>query len=188
MAYMVTRFGGVAIMSVTISISDQDIFTALRTFLISVLPSGTEVVQAQDNSVPMPLGAFVAMNNVGLSRLSTNTDTYIDPVTTTGTKNVSSDIEYTIQLDFYGASAADWAMIVQTLFRDEYGVSLFPSNVVPLYADDPIQIALIDGEQQYEQRWVVKAVMQYNPVVSTPQDFAAQLEIGLKNVDAVYPP
>jgi hypothetical protein len=136
----------------------------------------------------MPLGAFVAMNNVGLSRLSTNTDTYIDPVTTTGTKNASYDIEYTIQLDFYGASAADWAMIVQTLFRDEYGISLFPTNIVPLYADDPIQMALIDGEQQYEQRWIVKSVLQYNPVVSTPQDFAAQLAIGLNNVDAVYPP
>lgn len=41
-------------MSVTIDIIDHDIFRSMRTFLLSFLPTNTEVIQAQDNRVAMP--------------------------------------------------------------------------------------------------------------------------------------
>ena len=57
----------------TISILENDIFTALRTFILSVLPSGTEVIQGQDNLVSMPTSSgFVTMTPAGLKRLNTN--------------------------------------------------------------------------------------------------------------------
>lgn len=185
---MVAGNRGIAIMSVTISLTDQDVFSALRGFLVAVLPSGVEVVQSQDNSVPMPLTQFVSMNNIGQRRMSTNKSTYADPVITTGTNTITSNIEYTMQLDLYGANSGAWAAMVQTLFRDAYGVSLFPVGITPLFADDPIQMTLIDGEEQYTQRWIMKAVMQYNPAIVVPQQFAASLTLGIKNVDASYPP
>lgn len=175
-------------MSVTVSLSDQDVFTALRAFLVAVLPTNTEVVQAQDNGVPMPLGGFVAMNNIGQRRLATNQVTYTPGTANPGIQASETDTEYTMQIDFYGTNASGWATIVQTLFRDQYGTSLFPANIQPLYADDPIQIPLINGEEQYEQRWRMKAVMQFNPVVSVPQDFAVSLTVTPADVDVSFPP
>lgn len=173
-------------MTVTISITDDDVFTALGNFLVSVLPTGTEVIQLQDNGVAMPSGPFVGMNNGNMKRLATNTDTYNDPVTTLGTKLIGSPSAYTMTVDLYGPDSGAWAATVQALFRDEYVTSLFPDNIQPLYADDPIQIPLINGEQQWEQRWRLQAVMQTSSVVTVPQDFAASLSVSLKEVEAEY--
>ena len=50
-------------MAVTIDIVDQDIFRALIVFFRTFIPSEVEIVQQQDNRVPMPKGGFIAMNN-----------------------------------------------------------------------------------------------------------------------------
>lgn len=166
----------------SISITDQDVFTALRTFLIGVLPNGTEVVQAQDNYVSMPDGPFVTMNNVSKTRLATNIDSYTYSSPILGTKDLETKTQFVIQLDFYGPDSGDWAQIVQCAYRDEYATSVFPANIQPLYADDPMQIPLIDGEQNYTQRWKLKAVMQYNPIVSLTQQFADQINISSETI------
>ena len=170
-----------------ISITDQDIFAALRTFLISIVPGATEVVQEQDNQVAMPLGGFVGMNNVGSKRLDTNVTTYTPGTDNPGSKSVQVATQYTMQLDFYGPSAGDWANTAQILFRDEYATDLFPENIQPLYADDPVQIPLVDGEAQYEQRWKLNAVLQYNPIVTVDQDFAVELAVTPVNVNVAFP-
>ncbi len=188
MAGLVQGIGSASVMTVSISITDTDVFSALRTFLLASLPSGTEVIQAQNNGVPMPLGGFVAMNNAGTKRLATNVDTYVDPGTNPGTKDVLMKAEYHIDLDFYGPNSAAWANTIQALFRDEYATSSFPSNIQPLYADDPVQVPFIDGEQQYEQRWRMTTVLQYDPVVSVSQDFAGTLTVGIVEIDTKYPP
>lgn len=175
-------------MTTSISITDQEIFTALRTFLISVLPTGTEVVQAQDNLVSMPIGGFVAMNNVGSRRLTTNIEKYVDNGTNPSIKNALTPVEYTIQVDFYGAESSQWANIVQSLFRDEYATKMFPSEIQPLFADNPMQIPLIDGESNYTQRWKLTVVLQANQVINVSQDFASQLQIGLVDVDVEFHP
>lgn len=187
MAGMVARNRGAA-MTVTISLDSQDVFKALRTFLIAVLPANTPVVQAQDNSVPMPTVGFVAMNNIGLRRLSTNTNTYHDTGDNPGTRDAMTATEYTMQVDCYGSDSGEWASIIQSLFRDDYGFNLFPDEIKPLYADDPVQMPLINGEQQYEQRWRIKAVMQYNPEMTVPQDFFDTLPeraVEMKPVDVL---
>jgi len=172
-------------MTVTIDIVDQQVFGVLRAFLTAVLPNGIEVVQAQDNRVAMPLGGFVTMNNAGKKRLATNVSTY----TPTGsTKSVQMSTRYDMQLDFYGPLSESWAQMAQALFRDEFAVNMMPANIQPLYADDPMQIPLIDGEQQYEQRWKLTATMQYNPIVTVSQDFADTLTVIPAEVDATFPP
>ena len=66
-------------MSITLSLTEVQIFTALRSFLVSILPTGIEVVKAQDNRVPEPAGTnFVTMTPILRERLETNVDTYAD--------------------------------------------------------------------------------------------------------------
>jgi phosphoenolpyruvate carboxylase len=167
-------------------IVEQDIFAALRSFIASLIPN-VEVVQAQDNGVPMPTGSFIAMNNVGQRRMSTNMPVYIDPLTGVGTKAISADIEYTIQIDFYGEQSSNWAATIQTMFRDDYAYGLFPEGIKPLYADDPKQVPLISGEEMLIQRWIMQAVMQYNPIITVPQQFADSAQVNVINVPATYP-
>jgi hypothetical protein len=171
----------------SISITDQDVFTALVTFFGLYLP-GIPVVQAQDNRVPMPIGGFVMMNNTSQTRLSTNVPKYNAGSVNPGAKEILTATKYGMQLDFYGPDSASWAMQTQTLFRDEFATDAFPANIQPLYADDPMQMPLIDGEDQYEQRWKVSAFLQYNPIITVGQDFAAALTVEIASVDVVYPP
>lgn len=172
-------------MAVTIDIIDHDIFRSMRTFLLTFLPTGTEVIQAQDNRVPMPKGNFVSMNNVGMDRISFNIDNY--QFVSQG-KTILTPFRYSMQLDFYGSDAQNWCAETVSLFRDEYATQIFPSNIQPLYADDPIQIPLIDGEAQYEQRWKLVASLQYNPILSTSQQSAIALNIELAPIDQTFKP
>jgi hypothetical protein len=58
---------------------DTNIFTALRSFLLAVLPAGVDVVQAQVNRVPEPVGSdYVLMTPLRRERLETNVDSYAD--------------------------------------------------------------------------------------------------------------
>jgi hypothetical protein len=96
-----------------------------------------------------------------------------------------------VQIDFYGPLAADYAQMVSTLFRDVAGVELFAATglpISPLHADDPRQGPFVDGEQQYENRWTVDAVLQADQAVTVPQDYAGALAVDLISVDAAYTP
>jgi len=175
---------------ITISILESDIFTTLRSFILSVLPIGTEVIQGQDNLVSMPTNSgFVTMTPAGIKRLNTNIQGgYVPGSSNPGTMTLETHNKYEMQLDFYGSNSADWSSIFQTVFRDDYAWEIFPPNIKPLYADDPMQMPLIDGEEQYEQRWRVSCFMQYNPVTTVNQDFAVNLQVGLKEVDTTFKP
>lgn len=70
-------------MSVSLSITESNILTALRSFLLGVLPAGIEVIRGQGNRVPEPPGAnYVVMTPILRDRLSTNIDSSQDAVFT----------------------------------------------------------------------------------------------------------
>ena len=63
--------------------TQSQIQTALRSFLLNVLPAGVEVIEGQDNRVPEPQGAdFVVMTPIRRTRLSTNIDQQADTLFT----------------------------------------------------------------------------------------------------------
>ena len=108
-----------------------------------------------------------------------------------GTNTMLQPVDVIVQVDVYGPQSADYAQIITTAFRDDYGVQLFAASgidIAPLYADDSRQIPLIDGEQQYEQRWMIEAHMQVNQKIIVPQQFADALTVNLIEVEANYPP
>lgn len=59
----------------TASPTQDDIQTAVRSFLLLILPTGVEVVEGQDNRVPEPASSdFAVMWSLRRQRLSTNVD------------------------------------------------------------------------------------------------------------------
>lgn len=59
--------------------TDDEVFAALRDFLIAIVPAGCDVIQGQPNRVPEPTTEnFVVMTPRSRPRLSTNVDTYRD--------------------------------------------------------------------------------------------------------------
>jgi hypothetical protein len=174
-------------MTATLSITESALLTALRGFLLPVI--GGEVIRSQGNRTPMPTGDFCTMTPMFQAGLSTSWSDYTDPGANPGSENVQRDTQWNVQLDFYGPNASDRAAIVAALIRTPYACDqLAASGMQPLYAGEPKQTSLINAEQQYENRWTVDFVAQFNPVVQTPMDFAAQLAIGLADVDVTFPP
>jgi len=86
--------------------------------------------------------------------------------------------ELAVQLDVHGPGSADNAKIIEGLFRSGYAIDAFAASgfdITPLYCSDARQIPFVNDQNQVENRWVVEAEMQINPVISTPQQFASQV-------------
>jgi hypothetical protein len=107
-----------------------------------------------------------------------------------GQELLKQPTEWTVQLDVHGPNGGDNAQLISTMLRDEYATRRFVELgdfAVPLYADDPKQLAFIDSEKQFENRWVITACLQINPVVAAPQQFADDIDVPLIPADIVYP-
>src|SRR5574337_877886 len=159
----------------TVSITESNVLTALRTFILSLVTC--EVVQGLGNRSAMPPTDFIAMTPLSMTIIETNVSTYSD-APGNGTQNVMRPTRLDVQIDCYGSTAFDRATIISTMLRSEYACNSFAASgfdVQPLYADDPKQLPFINGEDQYEQRFTFAAALQFNPVVTVPQDFATAL-------------
>lgn len=167
-------------MSFSLSLTEDQIFTALRTYLLDILPAGTEVIRAQINRVSEPpTPDFVVMTPIRRPRLSTNVESgEIAPAT--NTKSVAEPTEYVIQLDVHGPASGDNMLIIQQLWRDDYTCQAFTAlgvDMQPLFADDPREMPFENAEDQYEFRWVVDLHMQTNCAIIVPQQFADQVRV-----------
>lgn len=128
----------------------------------------------------------------------------------TGVIFATQKTEVCIQIDVYGPNSPDNVQIISTLFRDDVAIQQFTSlspppppgwseippggtlsdpydGVRPLYADDPVQLSEVFGEQQYEIRWKLDAYLQSNQIVTAPQQFLDTATIKTINVDVTYP-
>jgi hypothetical protein len=180
-------------MPLTVAPTEDTVVTALRGFLVAVMPSEFEVVQAQDNRVPEPTSPnYVLMTPVHRTRLATNIDEFDKsviqfPTTTTVTQKTQFDY----QLDVHGPLGGDGVQIVTTMVKDEWAVDFFSTNspgISPLYASDPRQLPFAgNGEQQYEDRWIVEISLQVDPKVIFPQQYADTLTIVPKSVEVEFP-
>lgn len=168
----------------------DNVATVLRTLALSVVPTGVQVVQGLDNEVTLPPASpgFINMTLVAQVRLRTNEASYTDGSPTTGTRIMEQGTQITVQLDCYGPDSGTWAAQLSTVLRDEYAVDALAPYAAPLYAEDPVMAPLIDSERKFEQRWIVGAVLQWNPATVTAQQFADTLDATLINVDEAYPP
>jgi len=190
-------------MSVSISILETQVYTAVKAFLASQLPTGTPIIKGLPNrtSAPPPAPGFVAMTLITRKRLNTNIDTYDTVSDDPTTWDSETHFEVEMQLDIVGDSAFDWCATIESLWRDEVacdaietslggtpGAAGYSPTIDPLYTKDALMAPYEAGEDQYEKRWILRAVLQYNPIVTTPQQFANELGVTVINVDEAYPP
>lgn len=174
----------------TIDLTEAAIFTGLRAFILDVLPTigSANAVKGQQNRVPMPAGPdFVIMTPTGRSQLATTARTYrppVDPAPATGGRDTQRSTRVDIQLDIYGPKSAENCQIIATLLRDMYGCDfLRPHKCQPLFCGDPTELPLITGEKQYEYRWTLPVSLQFNPTVSTSQQFADNVDLTIVEID-----
>lgn len=170
------------------TVTEDQVFIAMNDFLESIVIEGTEIIKAQVNRTPEPSSENFVLTTAALrSRLATNINIYdID-----GEKNaMQQKIQFSMQLDIHGPIGGDNAQVITTYFRSQEGVALFAENdfeIVPLYTSEPKQIPFTNGENQWEDRWVISAEMQINPSVVIDQQFAKTMNVRVIEVDATYP-
>jgi len=158
----------------TSSITIDTVIEALAAFIAPFMP-GAQIIRAQVNRTPMPSNPCAILTElleVDLSVPRTDYQPPTAPIPATGTATIIGPTRIDVQIDFYGTQAGDYCKIVKNAFRSQWGYSVFPANIKPLYTSDGVQSPLITGEQQYESRWTLTASLQYNPNVQIPQDFA----------------
>lgn len=108
-----------------------------------------------------------------------------------GAKDVMEETEIAIQIDVHGPNASNNSQVVTTLMRDSFATEFFDdlgTGVSPLHADDPKQIPFVNAEQQYEDRWVIEALLQANVVLSVPQQYADSVVVPVESVEVAFPP
>lgn len=158
-------------MNYVTSITINDVIDALADVLAPFCP-GAQIVRGQGNRVPQPRNPCVVLTEMNLTDLqvpSYNTDPSDQQATISGPQRIA------IQIDFYGELAGEWCSTAKQVLRSNYGFTDMPADIKPLYTDEGRQAPLISGEQQYETRWILSAVLQYNPVVTVPQQSATAL-------------
>jgi hypothetical protein len=156
--------------------AQTDIFTALRAILLTIVPSGTEVVQGQDNRVPAPTSTnYVVMTDANRTRLSTNTEDWdrVGTNPTVVTTSMAAGID--IDLDVHGPASADIAVAIAQTWRSAYAVQFKAEGgyaITPQYASEPRQSVFINGEDQYERRWIVTVTAQAASSLDVPAQFS----------------
>jgi len=174
--------------NVTISATQSDFYKALGDFLQGLF-SDADIRQSQQNCDPMPAGDFITMTALFSTGLSTGVVTYSAPETAgTGEQHITRTARWHCQLDFYGQTAAERAMAVATVTRSPFACDWFRAYapvLTPLWAEDPHQTTMINGEQQYEPRWTLDFVAQINPVVTAPLEFFDSINLKTLPVEAI---
>lgn len=98
--------------------------------------------------------------------------------------------KWTAQLDIHGPLSGNITKIIEGLFRSEVGVEMIGGStaweVVPLYCDEARQMPFINGADQYENRWVMDACLQINPIIGTPQQFATSVTVHTVEAGPIY--
>lgn len=172
------------------SITQAQLYVLFQTYLANLTGLDPSLIlQGLPNRDAMPPASpgYATMQLTMGDRLNQNEVTW-DLVNPAVELAIQTNFKERLQVDFYGGTSGDWSRVFASLWRDETTCIQLEPTCDPLFADSPILVPLEDDEQQYEQRWMVQAYFQYNPVVSVPMEFADALEVVLVNVDATYPP
>lgn len=160
----------------TPSLTEDQAYAALGAFLDAIL-TGVDVVRGQVNRVPMPSGPnWISMQAMGRDQMATTERSYtpnLAPAPAVGSAQISRSTILHFNLDVYGPAGADNAQAITTLFADDYGADFFRARGLgALYCEQPAQMPLIAGEQQYIGRWMIRCALHGNIVFGLPQEFA----------------
>ncbi|MEY0837376.1 hypothetical protein AB7238_14205 [Providencia alcalifaciens] len=162
-------------MAATISVTERDIFSELRPYLIELFEC--PVVVGYQNNVALPKDCIV-MFKLFTKNLD-QTSNYWDAETSEITAQTS--IEGTFQLDFYGTEADSRADTVSILWRSPYTTARM-KKIQPLYSGEPRKNILVNESNQYENRVMLDIKLQYNPETSYQVDSVDSISIETTNI------
>lgn len=165
------------------SISVDQVIVALKDFIQPFLPADGTIVRGQTNRVPLPANPCVVLTELLEYDLNLPYDVF---ERTSQITDIHASTRIDVQIDFYGLAAGNYCKAVKSALRTLWGYGQFPITVKPLYCDDGRQVPLITGEEQYESRWTLTASLQYNPIVTVPQQSATALDSTIE-VPADFP-
>lgn len=130
--------------------------TAVRDLLIAHIPGLTpdNTLAAWDNRVPPPPGDYCLISVISRVRLSTNIASWSPD---TETLSLTQAVNLTLQADFRGGLAQEWAEALSTLWPSQIAADLLtPHGCQPLYAGDPRNLTAAEAEGRFEPRWLIE--------------------------------
>ena len=174
-------------------LTETDVFIVLRTVILEILGgAASEVIRVPTNRTPMPkVLPFITMYPLMKEQIAWPHTTTVSEQSVLRNKQITQAIQYTIQLDVYGPTAGDIAQTLWGVFQSADAYDLFaaqtPKGVYPISAETPRQVPMIDGESEYEVRWMLTVNLQYNPTLSTTVQTASTVTVqNVINVEATY--
>lgn len=136
---------------------EAQIFSALRAFMLEVLPVGTTVLQSRQNHTPPPRDMLVLITPLSRQPIGTGSTRY-GPQSCT----LLRQEQLATQISLFGTGAADAAQTLLTLWRDAWSTTFFANRaaqqhgmprLAPLYADNAECLPYVNAQQQYEPHW-----------------------------------
>lgn len=164
--------------------------TAFDPILNGAIKAGSAIsgVNVASNTTVASLGT--GTGGVGTYNV-TPSQTASSETMSAGRVDILQSTEIVFQIDVHGPSSAENAQTITTLFRDASAVDLLSSEAItitPFYADDPRQVPFETAADQYEDRWIVEAHLQVDPIVSIPAQFADAVTVTPVVIDVAFPP
>lgn len=164
----------------TLTPTENQIFDAMWGLIDTVFAStmSDNIFKGFQNMTATPPGvSYVVISPGVVIRQNQNVRSYD---ATNGLVLNERDTQYCYQVDCYGPNGPDLANTIAIAWRTMWACDYFDGTgtispgalpVTPLYADEPQQLNIVNGEMQYEQRFMTKLYLQANQVVALPQDF-----------------
>ena len=162
--------------------ADTVIVRALGDFCIEYLKSGDAapiVIRGYVNRVSKPASRdYVLITPMQMSRLATNRHGWNGDE---GIESVTQPTRRRVQIDCYGTNAAVWAKTLSTLLRDLIACDFLKKyGIAPLFVEDAQDLTGIEGDEQYNPRYMLGLMLQADDTVSVSLDFFNDVNLILK--------
>lgn len=148
------------------TVDHADIYKEVRAYLLGLFlcPPDAVIYGYQEQGLPQNAVVMTILFEHSLD-VSVN---YYDPLLDITT--VQQSVEVTMQLDFYGDEAGARARKLSNLWKNHYTSAAF-TKCQPLYSKDPQRMPIVNEQSNYEDRWSVDVLLQYNPEFEHDQTY-----------------
>ena len=154
-----------------ISPTKADLNIDIRDYLLSIYPDLPVVLGRVSREAP-PKPPYIRYTDISSKNLATN----IVEGKETGLLVESRETLVTYQIDCFGNNAFEMAQTIETLSRGVYPLSVL--QVCSLVdRESAIPVTFISGEEEYEQRSLLKLMFQVKQSVTYPVDFIDKIDL-----------
>lgn len=150
------------------TVTHEDIYTEVRSYLIGLF--SCPVVRGYQNNSPLPADGIV------MTVISERDFDYASNYYTESddediySVDIQKSVEVVMQLDFYGVESQKRVRHVANVWQSEFSTNKLV-KCQPLYSKQPMQMQYINEKNQYEQRWMLEVLLQYNPCFTHDQQY-----------------